>query len=80
MNPWSPGVPARSHGTLADRTGRPVQRLDGVRGVHEHRGSEAIPDKQWFQAGLRGFCLILMAKDTITISGNRFLTPGQSVP
>ena len=48
MNPWSPGVPTRSHGTQADRSGRPVQRLDGVRGVCGHPGSEAIPDKQWF--------------------------------
>lgn len=27
-----------------------------------------------------GFCFILMVIDTITISGNVFLKPGQSVP
>jgi len=46
VNPWSPGVPARSHETL---------RLDKKAGAAAGWGeecpwtlSEAIPDKQWF--------------------------------
>lgn len=33
MNPWSPGVPARSHGHLQTWTRKQAQWLDGVRNV-----------------------------------------------